>query len=120
MKDDEKMLTVDELRERVLEKDIDMTMNLLTCPWPPFVHLAPAASVKQSADVLADVLPGGLKDSRWTEHQELASAVEDAVKAANIAFDAALNAAWQFYWMYNQCKCARCTIRRTTHNARFQ
>ena len=42
------------------------------------------------------------------EHRELADAMRDAGRAAQLAFDAAVNAVWQMHWLAGNCECEEC------------
>lgn len=55
--------------------------------------------------------------SEPSEHQEMQAAVKTVIEAVEIAMDAAVNAAWQQYWVETECKCPNCTSRRQRDNA---
>lgn len=52
-----------------------------------------------------------------SEHQELYHSMTTAIEGAHVAFDAALNAAWQLIWVHVSCKCTRCQMRRQKADA---
>jgi hypothetical protein len=115
-------ITREELRRQVLEGGLDLQINMALAPWPPFSHLQVAMSNYRSAQDLREWAgqiaqsPGG----ESPEHKELVKALETAEQGAAVAFDAALNAAWQLMWVMEECKCPACQIGRTRENARHQ
>ena len=46
--------------------------------------------------------------------------METAEQGAAVAFDAAVNAAWQMMWVMEMCKCPGCQIGRTRQHAEEQ
>lgn len=114
--------TRERLREEVLSGDLDLQLKLAMAPWPPFSHLQVTAAAYRSGQEQREMArrmaasPG----SEQAEHRELIHALETAEEAAAVAFDAALNAAYQLMWVTEECKCPRCAINRTRENAEDQ
>jgi hypothetical protein len=116
------IISREQLRQEVLNGGLDLQIHLALAPWPPMSHLQVAAAVYRSAHELRE-MARQIADSpshKWAEHKELVKALETAEQAAAVAFDAALNAAWQLMWVTEECKCPGCTISRTRQHAEDQ
>jgi hypothetical protein len=115
-------MTREQLRQEVLNGGLDLQLRLAMAPWPPFSHLQVAAAAYRSAQDLREWAQqiANSPGHEFAEHRELVSALETAEEAASIAFDSALNAAYQLMWVMEECKCPRCTIGRTRLHAEEQ
>lgn len=85
----------------------------------PYEHAAAAAELKKSADRIREHMAEYPDRNEAPLHQELELAVGHACAVAEEAFEAALKAAWQYYWLLLKCNCHSCRIQRQRSNATF-
>jgi hypothetical protein len=116
------MISREQLRNDVLEGGFAMQLHLAMSDWPPFSHLQVAAAAYNSARDLRRYAQHVARSpgADWAEHKELVHALETAEEGAAVAFDAAVNAAWQMMWVMDECKCPGCQIGRTRQHAEEQ
>lgn len=104
-------LTTEQLRKLAQEEPICLIQSGI----PSLQHLALASQLHTHSQVL--LAEAAEQDGGGPEHDELAAALRDAAKAAELAFDAAVNAAYQVYWVGENCKCLCCMTERVRENA---
>jgi hypothetical protein len=115
--------TKEELKDLLLSEDPFQAMEILLSGWVPLEHAVLAGNLHVSAERLREAM--GRRGERGEgelppEHKELDKAVADAIESADIAFDAALNAAWQLVYLSHNCDCPACRLRHQRANAEHQ
>lgn len=101
-------------------------LELLMSDIAAVTHLALAGQLSNSADGIKEAVhivkehlteDGKDENDLPPEHRELVEALSTAVESAEVALDAAINAAWQAFWMDTKCECRDCLHRRQMENA---
>jgi hypothetical protein len=98
-------MTVDDLRALVLEGDMEQFVAMVITDNEVVVQLALAVQLYRHSRELKRHAKRLRATATEPEHRELADAMRTAVRSAEVAFDSALNAAWQLYWMGLHCNC---------------
>lgn len=101
-------MTVDDLRAIVLEGDMEQFVAMVITDNEVVVQLALAVQLYRHSRELKRSAKRLRATATEPEHRELADAMRTAVRAAEVAFDSALNMAWQLYWIGDHCKCQEC------------
>lgn len=105
------------IRKHLLEDDA-VLLDYMMSPWLPLSHAAQMAQVKQSADKVRRRLPE--TPVSQPEHAAVDAAMKDAADKADLAFDAAIEAAWKFMHLRQACRCESCRRHHQRENADLQ
>lgn len=77
----------------------------------PYEHAAALAEAMKSAETIRERLGESSSDVPQM-HADFYRSMKAAADTAEEAFEAALKAAWQWYWLQDHCECKPCRIRR--------
>jgi hypothetical protein len=109
----------EQIRRQALSGELDEFMYRAPVP---FAHLILAAylyksglEVKKLAEEICQARGGDRP-----EHHELVDALRTAERGAAVALDAAVNAVWEYIWVWEECECPEHRVQRTRENARMQ
>lgn len=100
----EDVFTREDMRRLALADDLE-NLILMMASSEPVQHLALAAQLYKHSRHLNRSAKRMRATATEPEHRELADAMRTAARGAEVAFDAALNATWQLYWVGSACTC---------------
>ena len=114
---EEEEVTLEDIKRLALDGGPLQMIGLMVADSPPLAQLALAAQAHQHGKELRRVAIALRLVATEQEHRELADAMRDAARAAQLAFDAAANAVWQLYWITQHCDCDECVQSRRRDKA---
>lgn len=114
---DEDSLTVEDLRAIVLEGDMEQFVAMVVTDNEVVVQLALAVQLYRHSRELKRSAKRLRATATEPEHREMADAMRTAVRSAEVAFNSALLAAWQLYWIGQHCECEGCVQERRREKA---
>jgi hypothetical protein len=111
----------EQIRRQALNGEMEEAITWELAP-PVFAHLLLAAymyksglEVKRLAEEMCEA-----RGRDRPEHHELIDALRTAEKGSAVALDAAVNAVWEYIWVWEECGCPDHRIQRTRENAEIQ
>jgi hypothetical protein len=114
---DKEELSLEDLRELVLEGGLDQFVAMVMTDNEIVQQLALAVQLHRHSRMVKRSAKRLRAMATEPEHRELADAMRDAVRGAEVAFDAALAATWQLYWLGEHCNCEACVQDRRREHA---